>query len=231
MPKNNRLYLQEEILLLALEDRSGTTEMGSQYGHAMAGAILAELLLEERIALDESRRTALVQLLSDSPVGDPVIDDALGRIASAKRRASLQTWVSRLANSRRIKHEVAGGLCRRGVLRADEDKVLFLFTRKIYPEINPKPERELTERLRRAIYTEATDIDPRTVVLVSLAQSSDMLKSLFPKKELRQRRSRIEQVINGEATGKATAQAIQAAQAAAMVATMIPVMTVTTMSH
>jgi len=231
MRPNRRLYLQEEILLLALEDRRGTTAFGSHYQHAIAGALLAELLLHQRIALEESRRKRFVGLVDDSPVGDPVIDAALDRIASAKRRATLPTWVARLGGSSRTKHAVASGLCRRGILRADESKVLLLFTRKVYPEIDPAPERELIDRLRHAIYTEATDIGPRTLILVSLAKGADLLKLVFPRSELRSRRRRIEKVINGEATGKATREAIQAAQAAVFVATMLPVFTATIASH
>jgi hypothetical protein len=46
---------------------------------------------------------------------------------------------------------VAGGLGARGVLREEVDRVLWLFRRRIYPEVDPGPERELLQRLRRAV--------------------------------------------------------------------------------
>lgn len=227
---DNRLQLQQELMLLALEDEIGTTHMGSHYAYGIGGAILAELLLNERIIVEEQRRKKFVALANDTPVGAPVLDTCLDRIASAKRRATLQTWVSRFS-SLSLKHEIARELCRRGVLKADEDKVLFLFKRKIYPELDPGPERELVERLRRAIFTEADDIDPRTVILVSLAKSAGLLSTVFPKKELKARKERIEQVVNGEVTGKATQAAIEAAQTAVMVAAIIPAIVTTTAIH
>jgi len=224
----NTLYLHEEIMLLALRDREGTIEFGSMYQFAIGGAILAELLLTKRIAIDESRKKKLVTPVPTKTPGDPVIDECYAKVKNAKRRATLETWVSRFANLRDLKHRVAKQLCRRGILRADEDKVLLIFTRKIYPEADPEPERAIIQRLRTAIFTDTTDLDARTVILLSLAKSADLLKFHFGKKELKVRKKRIEQIINGEVAGRATKDAIEAMQAAVMVAAIIPSIVVTT---
>jgi hypothetical protein len=108
---------------------------------------------------------------------------------------------------------------------------LLLFTRKIYPEINPEPERKLIERLRQAIFTDSRDIEPRTVVLVSLANSTGLLKIVFDKKKLKGRKARIEEIINGEITGKAAKEAIQAMQAAVMLCCIMPAFTTAAISH
>ena len=231
MTMQNALFLHEEIMLLALRDEQGTIASGTMYQYAIGAAVLAELLLNRRIAVEQSRRRKLANLVSPEPLGEPLIDQCLEKISRAKRRASLQTWVSRFAGVKNLKHRVAQQLCRRGVLRAAEDKVMLIFTRKIYPEVNPEPERKLIERLRQAIFTDSRNIDPRTVVLVSLANSTGLLKVVFDKKKLKGRKARIEEIINGEITGKAAKEAIQAMQAAVMVAVIIPVITTTTVSH
>jgi len=125
------------------------------YQYAIGAAVLAELLLNKRIAVGESRRKKLVNLISSQPFGEPLIDQCLEKISNAKRRASLQTWVSRFAGVKNLKHRVALQLCERGILRAAEDTILLLFARKIYPEVNPEPERKLIERLRQAIFTDS----------------------------------------------------------------------------
>ena len=130
------LYLHEEIMLLALRDEEGTVDFGSMYGYALGGAILAELLLAGRISVDEGTRK-LVNLVSDEPIGEPIIDEFLRKISTAKRRAVLQNWVSSFSSLKNLHHRIAQGLCDRGILRADEDKILLIFRRKIYPEINP----------------------------------------------------------------------------------------------
>jgi Golgi phosphoprotein 3 len=227
----NTLFLHEEILLLALRDEEGTIASGTMYQYAIGAALLAELLLSKRIEAEQSGKRKLVNPIISTPLGDPLIDECLEKIFIAKRRASLQTWVSRFAGTKNLKNRVAQQLCRRGILRADEDKVLLIFTRKIYPEVNPEPERELIQRMRYAVLTNTDDIDPRTVVLLSLASSSGLLKMAFNKKELKERKVRIKQIVNGEITGKAATEAIQAMQAAVMVASIMPTIMTATMSH
>jgi hypothetical protein len=90
----------------------------------------------------------------------------------------------------------------------------------------------LIERLRKAIFSDIGEVDPRTAVLLSLAKSADLLKLVFDKKQLKGRKARIEQVVNGEMTGKATQEAIQAMQAAVMVACIMPaIIASTTAAH
>jgi hypothetical protein len=217
------LFLHEEILLLALRDEKGTAVQN--YSYPMGGAILAELLLTKRIEVADERRK-LVELTSSKKFGEPVLDECLDKLKAAKRRASLRTWVTRFAQTKNLKHRVAEGLCKRGILRADEDKVLWIFTRKIYPERDPKPERKIIERLRKAIFTNTREVDPRTVVLLSLARSADLLKIPFDKKKLKERKQRIEKITSGDLVGKAAREAIQAMQAAVMIATIVPAVTV-----
>jgi hypothetical protein len=222
MANRNALFLHEEIMLLALSDKKGTTEFEGHFRYALGGALLAELLLRKRVRVDDTKKRKLVEVASAQQVGDPLIDECLERVVRAKKRASLKTWVSRFSGIKRLKHRVAERLCQRGVLRADEDKVLLIFSRKIYPEVNPEPERQLIERLREAIFTDKREIDSYTVVLVSLAKNTDLLKMAFEKKELKRRKARIEQVINGDLTGKATKEVIEAIQAAIFVACIVP---------
>lgn len=231
MTIQTNLFLHEEIMLLALRDEEGTIASGTMYQYAIGAAVLAELLLNKRIAVGESRKKKLVDLISSQPLGEPLIDQCLEKISNAKRRASLQSWVSRFAGVKNLKHRVALQLCQRGILRADEDKILLLFARKIYPEINPEPERKLIERLRQAIFTDSRDIDPRTIVLVSLANSTGLLKVVFDKKELKGRKARIKEISDGEITGKAAKEAIEAMQAAIMVCCIMPAITTAAISH
>ncbi|MGD2135715.1 MAG: GPP34 family phosphoprotein [Gemmatimonadales bacterium] len=215
-----RLTLYEEALLLALRDKKGTIVTGAHYSFALSGAVVGELLLRERITLDDSGKKLMVDLIDRRPTGDDVLDEAVERIANAKRRGSVQTWVQRLARIKRLRHRVALGLVDRGILKADEDKVLLLFTRKIYPERDPRPEREIVKRLRRAIFTYTSELDVRTVMLVALAHHTGLLRATFDKKKLKGRKKRIEQIIEGSAIGDATRAMVQAVQAAAIAASI-----------
>jgi Golgi phosphoprotein 3 len=222
MKRGDSLHLHEEIMLLVLRDREGTVVSGTMYSYAIGGAVLAELLIEKRIDIEAVKKKKYARVLSPAPLGDLLIDEGLAKLAGAKKRAQLQTWVAKFAQTKNLKHRVAAQLAKRGTLRIDEDKVLGIFTRRIYPEVDPRPEREMIERLRKAIFSDAGDVAPRTVILLSLAKSADLLKLVFDKKQLKGRKTRIEQVVNGEMTGKATQEAIQAMQAAILVACIVP---------
>jgi len=225
MTQPQRLYLYEEIMLLALRNHKGT--LATSYSeYAVAGAVLAELLLDRRVTVDGTSK-ALVDVRDTTPTGDPIIDECLEKMTAGRKRASLKSWLSRLAGIKKLRHKVARQLCNRGVLRADEDTVLLLFTRKVYPEINPAPENKIVERLRTAIFTDTDQVDPRTLVLISLANGVDLLSEMFGRKEVRTRKKRIEKIVNGEMTGKATKEVIAACESAAMVATMAAMLAAT----
>lgn len=222
MVSDKSLFLHEEIVLLALRDKAGTFEAGN-IEHLIAGAVLADLLLAQRIMVDGARRQ-LVTVQNGSPLGDRVIDLCLEKMASRKRRTTLKSWVSRLAGLKDLKHAVAKQLCDKGVLQADEDKVLFIFNRRIYPEINPMPEEQIIGRLERAIYTDQREIEPRTVVLVSLANAADLLSKNLGRSQIKPYKKRIKQISNGDLVGSATKEVIAACQAAVMVAVIVPLM-------
>jgi len=167
---------------------------------------------------------------STTQVGDPLLDECLVKINDAKRPNKIENWVSKLANTKNLKHRVAEQLCRRGILKVDQDQVLLIFSRTVYPEVDPRPENEIIERMRRAIFTEIGDVDPRTAVLISLANAADLLRYAFDKKKLKERKARIEAIANGDLVGQATKEAIQAMQAAVMVAVMIPTVVASTSS-
>ncbi|VUD46248.1 hypothetical protein TDB9533_00785 [Thalassocella blandensis] len=228
MANGKPLFLHEEVMLLALRDEEGTLAIGYTE-QVIAGAVVAQLLLDSRISVDDSRKR-LVSVEDKSPTGDPILDECLEKIAASKRQGSLQNWVASLAITHKLSLKVIQQLCERKILRADQDKVLFIFKRKIFPEINPEPEKLIVERLRAAIFTEQEDLDPRTIILVSLANWSGILRQTFGSKEVKARQPRIEKITNGELTGKATMDVITACQAAAMIAAVVPAVAATVCS-
>ena len=215
-----RLLLQEEILLLALQDEKGTF-FSKMYQPALGAALVAELLLAGRVAIEDGKKRR-VDLVDSRPMGEPVLDEALEKLRAAKRRASLQTWVERFSNISGLRRKVAAGLCRKGILKEDEDQVLVLFRRKIYPQVDSRPERRMVDRLRRAIFSDSPEIDPRTVILLSLANSTDLLSIPFEKRQLKERKERIKKIVKGEILGQATKEVVEAVQAAVLMAVIIP---------
>ena len=213
MRADHQLPLHEEVLLLALRDEQGTTDAGSMYSYAVGGALLAELLLHDRVALEQVRRSVLVTVKPATQIGDPILDEALHRVRTASRRASARTWVSRFGQLR-LKVRIAERLRQKGILRLDEGRVLWIFTRDVYPQLDPNPERRIIERLRPVFLTDAPPADDRTAILASLAAAASLLGPVLSSAERKERKARIRQVARGQVGGAAATAASEAVQAA-----------------
>jgi len=209
-------------MLLALRNDKGTVAGGVMYQQAAGGAILAELILEGRVRPVTEGRSTYGVVENRASLGDAVLDECLQKMVADKRRRKLSTWVQKFAGLSRLKHRVASGLVDKGILRMEEKSVLVIFSRRVYPEIDPTHERRILERLRDAIASDTAAVDARTTVLVALAHHAGLLKANFDRRTLKPRRHRIETVVKGDAVGKATKQAIEAVHAAVMVAAIMP---------
>lgn len=225
-PRPLRLY--EEVMLLALRNDRGTIAGGVMYQQAAGGALLAELIIEGRIrAVSEGRSTYAVVERSE-PIGDAILDECLQKAAASTRRRSLLHWVQKFAATKHLKHRVATGLVDQGILREEEGRVLLIFSRRLYPELDPEYERAIVARLSDAIFSDTSTVDARTTVLIAVAQHSGLLKATLDRKRLKTRRQRIDAIVKGDAVGKATRQAIEAVQAAVMVAAIMPAIVAST---
>lgn len=213
----NNLALHEEIVLLALEDRKGTFQWSLE-GPIVGAALFAELALAGRVEVPEDEEDPLVDVRDDEPLGNAVLDDALERMATANRRARLSAWVSRLGNQRGLPHAIARDLCRRGILREDETSVLLFFRRKIFPEVNPVPERRLIERLEKAIFSEGA-VDERTAVLVGLADTAGVLRYAIEPARLKKRRRRIKEIRSAHEVNVVAQRVVETTLVAVMAAT------------
>ncbi len=223
--KDNNLPLHEEVLLLALKDKKGTIHTGLNYQFILAGAMMAELFIQGKIEIEKVGKKNFIRLVNSKLTSDSLINDCIAKLVKAKKRQQAPAWISRFSGVKDLKNRVAKQLCRKRILKLEEDKVLLIFNRKLYPEINPKPEKEIMERLSKAIFTDTNELDTRTILLVAIGSKSNLLRTLFSNKDLKPRKKRMDQICNGDVIGKATGEAIQAMQAAIVVACMVPVIT------
>lgn len=220
----DRLPLHQELMLLILRDREGTAA-GSLYPIALGSACLAELTLQNRIAISEDKKQK-VTLLDGTPLGDDVLDELLEKIAQSKRVRTAQDWIMKAMSFKKLKDRVAQPLCDRKIVRLHEKTILWVFTSNRYPEIDPDYERDLKKRMKRLMFGQTTDHDERTTILIALASQTDLLRYNFDRDRLKQHRDRIKRIANGELfAARATRNAVAAVQAAILVATIIPAVT------
>jgi len=163
--------LAEELLLLAYDDETGKAS-GSQIGLdlGMAAAVLIELALARRIAMDGD----LIVARDPTPIGEPIADAVLERLATDTPHTAA-SWVQRLRH--RLRTRVLEDLCARGVMRdVDETAMEFIHLHR-YPSVDKTVERDIRERLVAAISGDA-EPDERTAALATLLAAVRMEPAL-----------------------------------------------------
>ena len=118
------LRFAEEIMLLLLDDRDGSflpiPEWSMQC--ALAGAVLMDLALEDRIDTDLE---SLI-LVDKKPTGDPLLDPTLERIAASSDVHGARYWVENTASyAEEIREGALARLVDSGVLNREEDRFLW----------------------------------------------------------------------------------------------------------
>ena len=107
MAVETNLYLHEELMLLALRDEKGTIAAdGTAFIYTVGAALMSELLLSGHITLDEVKKHKKMIVLGRRPARthDPVLDECIEKLKTAKRRGSIQTWVTRFAGLKKLNH-------------------------------------------------------------------------------------------------------------------------------
>jgi hypothetical protein len=216
-----QLPLHQEVLLLALSDDKGTFNSG-MYLYAVAGAMVSELMLLERIVCNDDKQQT-VAVIDDSPTDHVELNELLELIDQAPRNQGLQHWVSAAAGFDGLNHRVAKSLCQEGILKPGERKILFVFSQRTYPEVDGTWEDHIRRRMADVMFHPGTEPDVRTAALIAFAYHADLLKPNFVPEELKQHRFRIKELANGNilAAG-ATKATIEALQAAIMTAAILP---------
>ena len=220
------LPLHQELALLALNDSKGTFE-GSMVMYGIGGAILSELILQDKIKVSDTKEQ-IVSIADACSTSDEVLDEALNMIVESVKPKGLQGWVVSVSGIKELHHRIGVQLCDLGVLKQDERKILWLFTQRIYPELDSSYEDEIRERMAFAMF-KGKPADERTAVLIAFARSTHVLPGNFARIELTQHQDRIEEIAKGEilASG-ATNATIAAVQTAIMAATIASSVAATT---
>ena len=200
------LSFVEEIILLLLRDEDGrfVRVPSWSFDYAIAGGVLMDLAMDNRI--DTDLQTLI--LLDDTPTGNQLLDPTLADIAAGEQKDA-RFWVERAAErSQAIREQALNRLVERGILEREDDLFLWVFRSRRYPAIDGKAEREVKLRIMAVLFSDEIP-DPRDVVIICLADACGLFAQLLSRAELNRATERIEQVRKLDLIGQAMAQAIQ----------------------
>ncbi len=71
------LSLCEELMLLTFKDDEGTVAGGAMYQYAIGGALIAELIMAQRVTVERDSKHDVLRVVDRTPLSDPLVDERL----------------------------------------------------------------------------------------------------------------------------------------------------------
>lgn len=225
------LNLVEEFLLIALDDDKGVFVIDSTHLHyGFAGAILLELAVRDKIAVDGD----FVRLKSSSHEPEVVLNKALDMIAQNTKPQKVKDLLSKLAQKAgEMKNDTLQRLIERGILSKEEHKILWIIPNNKYPTSNLNPENKVRERLN-SVTIHGAKSEPRDIMLLSLIDVSDLTKEAFRNQsDYKEVKRKIKALTDDIRISQAINTSIREIQTAIMIAitTTLVITTITTANN
>ena len=207
------LRFAEEILLLLLDENRGdlTPVPSWSLSCALAGAVLMDLALENRIDTDVEH----LVLADSTPLGDALLDPVLEEIARADETHPTRFWVEHFAaQADDIREKTLARLVERAALSKPRKRAAFSRSSsqaarvRRFPMNDSKAKDDVRLRIMRVLFI--SDIpDPRDIVIICLADACGLFERLISVDELGQIQERVEAVSRLDLIGQSVAQAIR----------------------
>lgn len=165
----------------------------------MAGAVVVELALTERIAEGDDD---VVTVVDPAPAGAGHLDTVLAEAAG-------QVEVSKLLRRTRsgAPERTIPALVERGVLRRRRTPLLGLVPAHRYPTQDASARSEIRTRLADAVL-DGHEPDERTAALIGVLHAARLWRRALPAGRRRQVRTRMGDIAKGQAVGPAVRKAI-----------------------
>ncbi len=206
------LSLAEQFLLLALDEENGklADPSGCGLNYGLAGAVMAELLLQGKLKLDADGT-----LLPDKTAftSDPLLDEALEEVRNSPKPRALNYWIEKLASAK-LRRAVLHRLLDRGLLAEEERRALGIFPHTVLVQRDLAPRMWAYTALRGAALN-GEPLDAQMKTLLSLAQAAGLLPLFFTRQEQRLAKQQIEALTRSQPVAEAVAQAVENAESAA----------------
>ena len=204
-------FAEEILLLLHDEDRGDFAPGLAQHSLniALAGAVLMDLALENRIDTDLAR----LFLADATPLEDDLLDPTLADIARDTDTRDTNYWLAQTTKrGDEIRDKALTRLVNRGILEAESEDI-FLLSRLVsrsrrYPTIDGKTLEEVRLRIMRVLFSDEIP-DPRDIVIICLADACGVFKNILSQSELSEVQERIELIRKMDLIGQSVTKAIR----------------------
>jgi hypothetical protein len=193
------LTLPEELLLLSLDDKGHPHNVApASLDTGLLAAAVYELNFRGRVAIEPEGLT----LQDASPTGDALLDEVV-KVLSTRPKETFEDLLSaQYGHLGWLREKVKEGLCAKGELRQEENRLLWLFPHKEYAVEHGAEEMSLLERITRALLLNE-EADRRTGALLTLTASCYASDAHLRQRMFGEMRDRMYEIVNsgGEVQG------------------------------
>lgn len=171
------LLVVDDLMLLLMDDDGASVQGAGTLHYTLGGALLVELALLGRVTTDDTGvlNGPRVTAVGDEPLPDPLLQEAFDLIASKTQR--VQPLLLALGGG--LWKVVRDRLVERGLLRAEESRILGVFRSTRWPAADVEHEAALRTTIREVLH-DGADADPRTAAIIALLSASGSLPTLRP---------------------------------------------------
>jgi golgi phosphoprotein 3 len=191
------LNIPEALFILALDEEEGEIyeSVANSLEFTLAGAVLAELVLQNRIELADHR----VMVTDQTQTECPILDQALFDILDTSRPRKLKYWINTLVY-KKIQAEVGHQLVEKGVLARKKKRLRQVIPVGENQEGNGTARHSLKKRLREIVFAgQAPDLSEK--VLLAFLAHSELFKLVFKHGDRKAARQRVKNLIKNDEEG------------------------------
>jgi golgi phosphoprotein 3 len=187
----------EALFILALDDEDGdiVESFVTALELALAGAVLAELVLQNRISMEENR----VFVTDQTPTEHPILDKAMFDIVDTGKRRKIQYWINTLTY-KKLKDEIAHHLVAEGVLVRKKKRLHLVIPDEEGQGGKVSAKYILKNRLRDTVLT-GSQPDLSEKVLLAFLYHSELSKLVFTQGERKAAHKRVKKILAYEEEG------------------------------
>jgi Golgi phosphoprotein 3 len=200
------LSMLEEVVLLAVDEKSGglrsTREFGTAY--ALVGAVFFALALAGKV----DTGTESVHIIDTTPTGNATLDRVLAHMTTRPDLKTVRSWIEEIFHRRLdLEGEALASLIEQGILRHEKTKLLWIIDVERFPLADNRPQQDVRIRLSNAILGDEIP-QTRDIMLVSIAEPCGLLGYVVSESALASRQPRIQMLCNLETISRSVTSAI-----------------------
>ncbi len=209
------MIVAEELLVVGT-DPEGRNLLGTHRQIALGGALLTDLVVRERLDVDDRGR---LRVVDGSTIGEPLLDEALVHFAEREGKKPKDV-LGRVG--KKLEQPLLDSLVRRELVRPEPVRALGMTLTTRWPALTTGPRDAALGDLVHVL-SGAREPDSRTGALVSLLHAVEALhkavpQDLRPGMTNREVKRRGKEISRGRWASEAVVKAVQDATAAVMAA-------------